>query len=429
MSEAPFCRDCLTFAAGPSATRCAACGSPRLLRHKERDALSIAHVDCDAFFAAVEKRDDPSLADKPVIIGGGKRGVVATACYVARTYGVRSAMPMFKALKACPHAVVIPPNMEKYRSAGHEVRRLMLELTPLVEPVSIDEAFLDLTGTERLHHGSPALTLARFARRVESEVGITVSVGLSYNKFLAKIASDLQKPRGFSIIGRAEAAEFLADRPVGIIPGIGASAQARLAKVGVTLIRHLRDIPHKALFEALGRDGPRLVRIAWGEDKRPVTPERETKSISAETTFETDLHAFEDLEPVLWRLSEKVSRRLKAAGLAGRSVTLKLKDKDFRLVTRTRSGLPPTQLAVRLFEPARQLLKASCDGTAFRLIGIGAADLCDGAEADRGDLADQEVRRQAHMEAAIDKIRDKFGTAAVQKGIALRLKTGPKPQR
>jgi DNA polymerase-4 len=424
MSDAPFCRDCLTSAASRSAERCAACGSPRLLRHKERDALSIAHVDCDAFFAAVEKRDNPSLADKPVIIGGGKRGVVATACYVARTYGVHSAMPMFKALKACPHATVIPPNMEKYRVAGREVRQLMLELTPLVEPVSIDEAFLDLSGTERLHHGSPALTLARFAHRVENEIGIGISVGLSYNKFLAKIASDLQKPRGFSIIGREEAADFLADKPVSIIPGVGSSAQARLSKAGVTLISHLRDTPLRTLFEALGRDSQRLSKLAWGEDSRAVTPERETKSISAETTFDTDLRSFEDLEPFLWRLSEKVSRRLKVAGLAGKSVTLKLKDNEFRLLTRTRSGLPPTQLAIRLFEPARQLLKAACDGTAFRLIGIGAADLCDAEEADRGDLADQTVVRQAHMEAAIDKIRDKFGAAAIQKGISLR-----KPQR
>ena len=420
MSEAPFCRDCLTPAASPLAERCPACGSPRLLRHKERDSLAIAHVDCDAFFAAVEKRDDPSLADKPVIIGGRKRGVVSTACYVARTYGVRSAMPMFQALKLCPHATVIKPNGEKYSKAGREVRQLMRELTPLVEPVSIDEAFLDLTGTERLHHGSPAVTLARFAHKVEKEIGISISVGLSYNKFLAKIASDLQKPRGFSIIGREDAVDFLADKPVGIIPGIGTSAQSRLAKVGVTQIVHLREVSLKILFEALGRDAQRLSRLAWGEDRRSVTPERETKSVSAETTFESDLRSFEDLEPILWRLSEKVSRRLKASGLAGRSVTLKLKDKDFRLLTRTRSGLAPTQLAARLFDPARQLLKASCDGTAFRLIGIGAADLCDAADADKGDLADQSVVRQAHMEAAIDKIRDKFGDGAVLKGIVLR---------
>ncbi|HEV2559880.1 MAG TPA: DNA polymerase IV [Microvirga sp.] len=416
---APFCRDCLAENRA-AAKRCAACGSPRLLAHPERDALSIAHIDCDAFFAAVEKRDDPSLADRPVIIGGGKRGVVATACYVARTYGVRSAMPMFKALKACPDAVVIRPDMEKYKVAGRAVREMMLELTPLVEPVSIDEAFLDLSGTERLHHGSPALTLARFARRVEAEVGITVSVGLAPNKFLAKIASDLAKPRGFSVIGRAEAPGFLADKPVSIIPGIGAAAQGRLAKAGVTLIRHLREVPPRALFEALGRDAQRLVRLAEGEDSRRVTPDRETKSISAETTFERDLRAFEDLEPVLWRLAEKVSRRLKAANLAGQSITLKLKDAEFKTITRTRGGLPPTQLAARVFEPARQLLRAACDGTAYRLIGVGAADLCDGAGADRGDLADQEVVRQARREAAIDRIRERFGPEALVKGLALR---------
>ncbi|HEX2509613.1 MAG TPA: DNA polymerase IV, partial [Microvirga sp.] len=261
----PICRDCLAES-GPAAKRCMACGSPRLLAHPERDSLSIAHVDCDAFYAAVEKRDDPSLADKPVVIGGRRRGVVSTACYVARTYGVRSAMPMFKALKACPHAVVIKPNMEKYVAAGRAVRKLMLELTPLVEPVSIDEAFLDLSGTERLHHGSPARTLARFAKRIEDEIGITVSIGLAPNKFLAKVASDLAKPRGFSIIGRNDAAAFLADRSISIIPGIGNAAQARLAGAGVTLIRHLREVEPRTLFRALGRDSQRLARLAWGQD-------------------------------------------------------------------------------------------------------------------------------------------------------------------
>ena len=252
------------------------------------------------------------------------------------------------------------------------------------------------------------------------ELGITISVGLSDNKFLAKIASDLEKPRGFSIIGRRQAAEFLAEKNVSIIPGIGAAAQARLAKAGVTLIRHLREIPPRTLFEVLGRDAQRLSRLAWGEDQRRVTPEQETKSISAETTFDADLARFEDLEPILWRLCEKVSRRLKGARLAGCTVTLKLKDLKFRLLTRSRSGLAPTQLAARLFEPARQMLTLACDGTRYRLLGIGASELCGAAEADQGDLADQTVQRQAQMEAAIDKIREKFGGKAVQKGIALR---------
>ena len=415
----PLCRDC-DASVDAFEGRCRSCGSPRLLSHPERDALAVAHIDCDAFFAAIEKRDDPALRDKPLIIGGGKRGVVATACYVARTYGVRSAMPMFKALKACPHAVVIRPNIERYSRVGRDVRRLMRELTPLVEPVSIDEAFLDLSGTERLHHAGPATILVRFARRIEDEIGITVSVGLSYNKFLAKIASDLEKPRGFSIIGQCEAEAYLADQPIGIIPGLGGSTQARLAKTGVTLVRHLHDAAPDSLARILGRDTARLAALARGEDPRPVRPEREAKSLSAETTFETDLRAFEELRPILWRLAERVSLRLKRSNLATRSVTLKLKDASFRLRTRTRSGLPATQLAGRLFEAAEPMLREACDGAAFRLIGIGGSDLCDGAQADRGDLADTGIRRQAEREAAIDRLREKFGPTAVQKGLAFR---------
>ena len=259
-------------------------------------------MDCDAFFAAVEKRDNPELADKPVIIGGGKRGVVSTCCYVARTYGVRSAMPMFKALDACPHAVVVKPDMEKYRVAGREVRQLMLDLTPLVEPVSIDEAFLDLSGTERLHHGSPAVTLARFARRVEEQVGITVSVG----PLLQQVpGQDRVRFREAARLcdHRASGGRGFPRRQAGLDdPGIGAAAQARLAKAGMTRIGHLRDGSLRALYEALGRDSQRLAKLAWGQDDRRVTPERETKSISAETTFDTDLRAFDDLEPILWRL-------------------------------------------------------------------------------------------------------------------------------
>jgi DNA polymerase IV len=415
------CRDCLSpVPSRSSGMRCTACGSPRVVAHAELHELSIAHIDCDAFFAAIEKRDDPSLADRPVIIGGRTRGVVATACYVARTYGIRSAMPMFKALKACPDAVVIKPNIDKYRIVGRQVRALMLELTPLVEPVSIDEAFLDLSGTERLHHGSPAATLLRFARRVEAEVGITVSVGLSYNKFLAKLASDLDKPRGFAVIGKAEAPTFLAEKPVGLIPGVGAAAQARLAKAGITLMRHLPEAEPDRLFRALGREGQRLRCLAMGDDDRRVTPEHDTKSVSAETTFDTDLRAFEDLEPILWRLTERLALRLKRAELAGGSVTLKLKDSRFQIRTRTRATSSPTQLASRLFEAGQQLLKPECDGTAYRLIGIGAGHLCEAALADKGDLADMGVVRDVRREAAIGALREKYGANAVQRGLALR---------
>ncbi len=421
-----LCRDCLRDHDGDEAEprRCPACGSPRLLRHPERDSLSLAHIDCDAFYAAVEKRDDPSLIDKPVIIGGGKRGVVSTACYIARTYGVRSAMPMFKALKACPEAVVVKPDMAKYVAVGRQVRRLMQELTPLVEPISIDEAFLDLAGTELLHHASPAVTLARFARRIEAEIGITVSVGLSYAKFLAKVASDMDKPRGFSVIGRAEAVAFLASKPVGLIPGIGQASAAKLAEAGFRLIGDLRKAPVDKLFRLAGKDGPRLKNLANGIDPRRVTPERETKSVSSETTLDVDLSRFEELEPVLWRLCEKTSKRLKHQELAGRTITLKLKTADFHSITRATRLPEPTQLAARLFAAGRELLRRECTGPRYRLIGIGVSDLTGPEDADHGDLADVATPRLKAMEGALDALRARFGDAAIGKGLSLRL-----PQR
>jgi len=293
--------------------------------HAELDRLAIAHLDCDAFYAAIEKRDDPALADKPVIVGGGRRGVVSTACYLARIHGVHSAMPMFKALKACPEAVVIPPNMEKYAKVGREVRALMLELTPLVEPLSIDEAFMDLAGTERLHHASPALSLARLAQRIENDLGITVSIGLSFNKFLAKIASDLRKPRGFSVIGREEAVAFLASKPVSLIWGVGKAMQTRLAEDGIRTIGALQRLPETDLAQRYGSMGFRLSRLSRAEDSRSVDPRGEAKSVSAETTFNEDIADPRRLTAILRSLSEKVSRRLKQQGLAGRTVTLKLK--------------------------------------------------------------------------------------------------------
>jgi DNA polymerase-4 len=423
MADAPiltaFCRDCLS-PVGPGVRRCVRCGSPRIAANPEAACLAIAHVDCDAFFAAIEKRDNPDLADKPVIIGGGKRGVVSTACYVARTYGIRSAMPMFKALRACPHAVVIKPDIEKYARVGRQVRERMRALTPLVEPLSIDEAFLDLSGTERVHKAPPALTLARFAREVEREIGITVSVGLSYNKFLAKIASDFDKPRGFSMIGRAEALDFLAGKPVGIFHGVGKAAQERLARHGIRTVADIRPVPLPVLVGWLGKEGERLHRLAHGQDERRVNPDRETKGVSAETTFDEDIAALDRLEPILWRMAEKLSARLKAADFATRSITLKLKTADFKTLTRSRSGLPPTQLSGRLYQAAHDLLAPACDGTAYRLIGIGTGDLCAGDLADRGDLADFSVVREAQAERAVDQLRDKFGKAAVLRGIALR---------
>ncbi|WP_020175510.1 DNA polymerase IV [Methyloferula stellata] len=421
-----LCRDCLSpqiFATDRSVRRCQACGSPRALVHPELDELTIAHVDCDAFYATVEKRDNPSLRDKPLIVGGGKRGVVATCCYIARTYGVHSAMPMFKALAACPQAVVVPPDMAKYARVARQVRALMLELTPQVEPISIDEAFLDLSGTQALHGGSAAFVLSRFATRIEKELGITVSIGLSYCKFLAKIASDLDKPRGFQLVGREEAIAFLRGRPIGLISGVGKVMQERLAREGFVRFGDLQSQKEEDLLRRYGPEGQRLHRLAQGIDRRKVTPERDTKSISAETTFDTDISRAEDLLPVLHRLSEKVAVRLRRSALATRGLSLKLKSADFKTRTRARSGFAATQLSNRLFTAARDLLLRELDGTRFRLIGIAAHDLCPAEEADQGDLVDTGLAREKATEAAIDALRDKFGPGAVVKGISLRPRT------
>ena len=410
-----FCRDCLT---GQPAgiRRCRACGSPRLLFHSELYQLTLAHIDCDAFYASVEKRDNPDLADKPVIIGGGKRGVVSTACYIARIHGVRSAMPMFKALEACPQAVVIKPDMEKYVRVGRQVRTLMQELTPLVQPLSIDEAFLELKGTERLHHDPPARTLAKFARRVEQEIGITVSVGLSYCKFLAKVASDLQKPRGFSVIGAAEALDFLKERPVTMIWGVGKAFATTLERDGIRTIGQLQTMEETDLMKRYGTMGQRLYRLSRGQDERTVDIDGEAKSVSSETTFNDDLCDYDDLVTHLRRLSEQVAHRLRKADIAGQTVVLKLKTADFKSRTRNRRLDSPTRLADRIFRTGMQLLDKETDGTKFRLIGIGVSDLSNPDLADPPDLVDTQATRRAAAEAAINTLRDKFGKATVETG-------------
>lgn len=412
-----LCRDCgLTQ---PAARRCTACASVRLIRHAELHTLAIAHIDCDAFYASVEKRDRPELADQPVIVGGAHRGVVSACCYIARLYGVRSAMPMFKALELCPQATVIKPDMKKYAGVGREVRALMQETTPLVEAISIDEAFLDLSGTELLHGGSPARTLVRLVRRIETEIGVTASIGLSHNKFLAKLASDLDKPRGFAIIGRAETLAFLAPKPVGMIWGVGKALAAKMAADGIRTIGQIREIEMKELARRYGSMGVRLYHFSRGQDDRRVTPHSPMKSISAETTFNQDLSTLEELERELWPLAEKVSHRMKAGGHAGHTVTLKLKTPDFKLITRNCRLPSPTQLADRIFRTGRDLLRAECDGRRFRLLGIGCHDLADPRDADPPDLADPGQRQRAEVERAIDAVRAKLGGHAIRKGRSL----------
>jgi DNA polymerase-4 len=409
-----FCRDCLSEAQAQAP--CPQCGSTRILSHPELNILAIAHLDCDAFYAAIEKRDDPSLRGKPLIIGGGTRGVVSTACYIARKSGVRSAMPMFQARKLCPQAVIIKPRIAYYAQAARQIREMMRALTPLVEPLSLDEAYLDLSGTERMQGMPPAMTMAKLALRIERDVGITVSIGLSGNKFLAKLASELDKPRGFAVIGMAEAKSFLRDKPVGIVRGAGKVLQARLERDGLTRIGQLQDMDPRTLADRYGSTGLWLSRVAQAIDSRPVDPGGDMKTISSETTFNRDLSRLADLEAVLWRQAERVSARAKGYGLSGRTVVLKLKTANFRLRTRSVSLEDPTQLADRIFRVAQAALKREADGTRFRLLGVGLSNLAPGAEADPGSLIDPASDKRAAAERAMDKIRTKFGGEAVGKG-------------
>jgi len=414
-----LCRDCLTrFSGGP---RCPACRSPRLVAHAELETLAIAHMDCDAFYASVEKRDNPALRDQPVIVGGGKRGVVSTCCYIARISGVRSAMPMFQALRLCPQAVVVKPRMSVYADVSRQIRALMERLTPAIEPLSLDEAFLDLSGTGRLHGAPPAVLLARLVRQMEEGLGITGSIGLSHNKFLAKIASDLDKPRGFSVIGRADPADFLRPKPVRIIWGVGEAGQAALAAAGIRTIADLLRWDRRDLQARFGSMGDRLYHLARGEDSRPVNRDDRMKSVSAETTFDEDTSDPDVLDGHLWRLAERVADRAKAKDLAGRTITLKLKRADFRIVTRRHSLPDPTQTADRLYREARALYDAARDPGPFRLIGVGLSDLTPADEADRlSDLLDPQAATRRAAERATDAIRARFGKDAIIRGRALR---------
>ncbi len=414
-----LCRDCLTqFDIGP---RCPACRSPRVVAHDELYHLSIAHMDCDAFYASVEKRDTPALADKPLIIGGGRRGVVSTACYIARIRGVRSAMPMFKALALCPDAVVVKPRMAVYADVSRQIRAMMHDLTPSVEPLSLDEAFMDLTGTSRLHGAPPAVMLAKLIKRMRDELGLTGSVGLSHNKFLAKIASDLDKPHGFSVIGQGETTAFLHDKPVSLIWGVGGATRSALDAAGIRTISDLLRWDQQDLIARFGSMGNRLWHLARGQDARQVSANAPVKSISNETTFSDDIADTDILDGHLWRLAEKVSDRAKAKEIAGRVVTLKLKRRDHSQLTR-RTGLrDATQMADTIYRTARALLDQVGGQVSYRLIGVGLSDLLPQDGADRsGDLLDQNAARRGEAERATDRIRARFGPQAILKGRSLR---------
>ena len=422
-----LCRDCGNDQFQSEA--CGLCGSRRIVEHAEINTLSIAHVDCDAFYCSVEKRDNPAIRDKPVVVGGGRRGVVSAACYHARVYGVRSAMPMFQALKLCPDAVVVKGSMDKYAYEGGRIREMMRALTPLVEPLSIDEAFLDLTGTERLHGQSPAQSLIQLQNDILKDIGVTVSIGLSYNKFLAKTASDLDKPNGFAVLGQSDAQDFLAKQSVSFIYGIGPAFAAKLEKVGLRTIADVRQRSDKDMAKLFGDQGLRLARLARGEDHRRVNPTSDRKSVSAETTFNTDIAELEALKDKLWQVCLKTADRSKAKNLAGRTVTLKLKSSRFKSITRRRTLPQPVQLADVIFSTLEPLLEKEADGiTSFRLIGAGISGLSEPV-GDLADMLDEKSAKRGAAERASDIARATFGSDAVTTGSGLRLRQAKEKNR
>jgi len=413
------CRDCITLY--DSKSRCIKCNSPRILNHPELYTLSIAHMDCDAFYASVEKRDNPTLADKPVIIGGGTRGVVSTACYIARIKGVRSAMPMFQALKKCPEAIVIKPRMEVYSDISKSIKQMMTELTPAVEPLSLDEAFLDLTGTEKLHGSPPVVQLCILLKRISNELGITGSIGLSHNKFLAKIASDLEKPKGFSIIGLEETEAFLSEKPVKLIWGVGTTFQEKLENDGIRKFSDIKSRTQEELMKRYGQAGLKLWHLARGQDPRKISASAPVKSISNETTFYEDTSDRHLLDGHIWRLSEKIADRAKATNRTGSVVSIKLKRKDHSQLTRRLSLREPTQMCSLIYQSAKSLLDKIGDKGPFRLIGVNLSKITHSyTEDEYNDLIDFVGKNSINVEKATDKIRKKFGKNAILRGRSLR---------
>lgn len=383
-----LCRECCAITERDGAV-CGDCGSARIVAHLELEALAIAHIDCDAFYASVEKRDRPEIRRQPLIVGhAGGRGVVTTACYIARKFGVRSAMPMWKALEACPDAVVIAPDMAKYKRVSSDIRTIFHAATSVFEPVSLDEAYLDLTDDWRTEAPPAAEALALVAARVEAEVGITVSIGLAPNKFLAKLASEQQKPRGFSVIGQAEAKAFLAPLSVSKINGVGAATALRMEAEGLRTIGDLQALSEQQLTANFGKFGHRLFQFAHGNDDRAVTPHRPTKSVSSENTFRRDTGRYEDLAAEAKSLSADVANHLARKGLAAGTVVLKLKTSDFKILTRNMRLAHPTQKASVIEEKALALIRREVGPLTYRLIGVGTADLVEAAIADPPDLFD-----------------------------------------
>ena len=420
-----LCRECNVLQEFfPGVSRCIKCNSHKIIQHTEINQLKIAHIDCDAFYASVEQCDNPSLKERPLVVGGtGDRGVVLACCYKARAFGVRSAMPIFKARCLCPDATFIAPNMKRYAEVSKAVRTCFYQLTPVVEPISIDEAFLDMSGTERLHKASAAVALARMAKYIFDTIGITVSVGLSYNKYLAKIASNLNKPAGFAVLGHSDAPSFLKRQPVTILSGVGKAMAGKLASHHIKFVSDILPLSQQTLEARYGPMGRRLYYLSRGQDLRPVTTDRVAKSISAETTFSADLIMINDLSPILWRLSEKVAHRLRQRNRSARTLTMKLKNSHFKNITRSTTLEFPTNSAFDIYDALEPLLSREVTGQVFRLIGVSAQNMVEQLQDLASDLFEPvKSKRRKYLEISMDDIRAKFGHDSIFLGRGLMLK-------
>ena len=393
----------------------------------------IIHVDMDAFYASVETRDQPELQGRPVIVGGTPegRGVVAAANYVARKHGVHSAMPAARAKRLCPHAVFLPPRMEYYGSVSRQIRDIFHRFTPLVEPLSLDEAFLDVTGSQSLFG-----TSIEIGRQIKQEISdhlqLVASVGVAPNKFLAKLASDQEKPDGFVVIDPDQVQQFLDPLPVGRIWGVGRVTGQVIERLGVTTIHDLRDLPLKTLQQHFGEYGRRLWELSRGIDERRVVPDREAKSVSHETTFAEDIDDMEVLRAWTIELTEQVARRLRRHNLRGRTIHLKVRFSDFQTITRSTTLSRPTNVTQEIWQTANEMLsnRLPTKHLAVRLLGVGISGFDKLDQTQRSFLNDEDHAAQTHLDQAADQIHEKFGSSSLARasGLLHHVKHTPQPK-
>lgn len=377
----------------------------------------ILHIDMDAYFASIEQRDQPAYRNKPVIIGGSSgRGVVATASYEARKYGIRSAMPMSEARRRCPEGIFLTPNMNKYASVSDQIRHIFESFSPLVEPLSMDEAFLDVTGMKYLYTDATDIA-CQIKEKIKKELNLTASAGVATNKFLAKLASDLQKPDGLVTIHPGEEISLLAPMPVTKLWGVGKATASLLKKLRVETINDFRHTDIKVLEHHLGPCAIELYNLAWGRDNRLVIPDREAKSIGNENTFEVDLRSPDEIKGVLLALSEKLGWRLRKAGLWGRTITVKVRFPSFRTITRSVTLSSAISLDEKIYQTASEILQRIPLHEGVRLLGITVSKL--GQSSGQLSLFDDnnEIdKRREKITAVMDKLKDKFGETIITRG-------------